>query len=355
MVNISLCMIVRNEEDVIGRCLETVFDLVDEIIIVDTGSTDRTKEIAAIYTDKIYDFEWIDDFSAARNYSFSLANSSYCMWLDADDIMTEENREMFAKLKEQLTNETDAVMMKYNTGFDEKDNVTFSYYRERIVKKKFGLHWIGAVHEVISTKGNIMYSECAVSHKKLHPSDPDRNLRIFEGLIKKGITLDPRQEFYYGRELYYHKRFIDAISVFEKFLDEGEGWLENKIDACKHCAYCHYGLEQGDKALMALLRSFSYDIPRAEICCDIGRHMFDRQLYETAIYWYLQALSCKREDGRGGFVSPDDYGYIPCIQLCVCYSRMGNIKTAVQYNEEAGKYKPNSEAVIKNRAYFATL
>lgn len=355
MVNISLCMIVRNEEDVIGRCLETVFDLVDEIIIVDTGSTDRTKEIAAMYTDKIYDFEWIDDFSAARNYSFSLANSSYCMWLDADDIMTEENREMFAKLKEQLTNETDAVMMKYNTGFDEKDNVTFSYYRERIVKKKFGLHWIGAVHEVISTKGNIMYSECAVSHKKLHPSDPDRNLRIFEGLIKKGITLDPRQEFYYGRELYYHKRFIDAISVFEKFLDEGEGWLENKIDACKHCAYCHYGLEQGDKALMALLRSFSYDIPRAEICCDIGRHMFDRQLYETAIYWYLQALSCKREDGRGGFVSPDDYGYIPCIQLCVCYSRMGNIKTAVQYNEEAGKYKPNSEAVIKNRAYFATL
>lgn len=355
MVNISLCMIVRNEEDVIGRCLETVFDLVDEIIIVDTGSTDRTKEIAAIYTDKIYDFEWIDDFSAARNYSFSLANSSYCMWLDADDIMTEENREMFAKLKEQLTNETDAVMMKYNTGFDEKDNVTFSYYRERIVKKKLGLHWIGAVHEVISTKGNIMYSECAVSHKKLHPSDPDRNLRIFEGLIKKGITLDPRQEFYYGRELYYHKRFIDAISVFEKFLDEGEGWLENKIDACKHCAYCHYGLEQGDKALMALLRSFSYDIPRAEICCDIGRHMFDRQRYETAIYWYLQALSCKREDGRGGFVSPDDYGYIPCIQLCVCYSRMGNIKTAVQYNEEAGKYKPNSEAVIKNRAYFATL
>lgn len=355
MLDISLCMIIKNEEDVIGRCLETIFDLVDEIIIVDTGSTDRTKEIASKYTDKIFDFEWIDDFSAARNYSFSLASCKYCMWLDADDIMTAENRELFAKLKSELTEETDAVMMKYNTGFDEKGNVTFSYYRERIVKKDNGVQWIGAVHEVIATVGNIIYSECAVSHKKLHPSDPDRNLRIFEGLLKNGVPLDPRQQFYYGRELYYHKRFSDAISVFDEFLDADEGWLENKIDACKHCAYCHYGLKQNDKALMALLRSFLYDVPRAEVCCDIGRHMFDRERYESAVYWYKQALSCKREDGRGGFVSPDDYGYTPCIQLCVCYSRMGNIKEAVEYNEEAGKYKSNSEAVIKNRIYFEKL
>lgn len=355
MIDISLCMIVKNEEDVIGRCLESIFDLVDEIIIVDTGSSDKTKEIASKYTDKIYDFEWIDDFSAARNYSFSLASCSYCMWFDADDIMTEENRKMFTQLKTELTNETNAVMMKYNTGFDEKGNVTFSYYRERIVKNDIGLQWIGAVHEVIATTGNTIYSECAVSHKKLHPSDPDRNLRIFEGLIQNDITLDPRQQFYYGRELYYHKRFSDATSVFGKFLDADEGWVENKLDACKHCAYCYYGLKQEDKALMALLRSFLYDIPRAEICCDIGRHMFDRGRYDTAIYWYKQALACKREDNRGGFVSLDDYGYTPSIQLCVCYSRMGNIKEAVKYNEEAGKYKPNSEAVIKNRSYFLSL
>lgn len=64
-------MIVRNEEDVLGRCLASVSDLVDEIIIADTGSTDRTKEIAAQYTEKIFDFPWIDDFSAARNAAFA--------------------------------------------------------------------------------------------------------------------------------------------------------------------------------------------------------------------------------------------------------------------------------------------
>ena len=68
---ISLCMIVKNEERVLARCLDSVADLVDEIIIVDTGSTDATKEIAARYTEKIYDFVWQDHFAAARNFSFS--------------------------------------------------------------------------------------------------------------------------------------------------------------------------------------------------------------------------------------------------------------------------------------------
>ena len=77
MITISLCMIVKNEERILSRCLDSVKDLVDEIIIVDTGSTDATKRIAAEYTDKIYDFAWIDDFSAARNFAFSKASKEY--------------------------------------------------------------------------------------------------------------------------------------------------------------------------------------------------------------------------------------------------------------------------------------
>lgn len=91
MITISICMIVKNEEDVLGRALKSVQGIADEIIIVDTGSTDSTKEIASSYTNKIYDFEWCDDFSKARNYSFSKATKDYCMWLDADDVILEED------------------------------------------------------------------------------------------------------------------------------------------------------------------------------------------------------------------------------------------------------------------------
>ena len=353
MGTISLCMIVKNEEDVLARCLDSVQDLVDELVIVDTGSTDATRAIAARYTDKLFDFPWNDDFAAARNFAFAQATCDYCMWLDADDVLEEPHRQAFAQLKETLGPGIDAVMMRYNTGFDDQGNVTFSYYRERIVRNHGGMVWRGAVHEVIETKGQVIYSDCAVSHRKLHPSDPDRNLRIFEKLLAGGAVLDPRQQFYYGRELYYHQQYERALSVFEGFLHQEEGWIENQIEACAFCAQCLYALGREEEALRALLRSFVYDQPRAELCCEIGRHFFDRKRDQQAVYWYQQALACPRVDTRGGFVSPDAYGYLPCIQLCVCYSRMGQRELSVAYNERAAQFKPDAPAVAYNRAYFA--
>lgn len=355
MVTISLCMIVRDEEDVLKRCLDSAAGLVDEIILVDTGSTDRTKEIAAQFTDHIYDFAWIDDFAAARNYAFSKASSMYCMWLDADDVILEHDRKAFLALKSEITTDTNVVMMKYNTGFDQKGNVTFSYFRERIIKNNMGMLWKGAVHEVIEAVGKTIHSQCAITHQKLHPSDPDRNLRIFEKLLENGIPLDPRQQFYYGRELYYHKRYEDAIRIFETFLDEDAGWVENKIDACIHCFYCYNGLHREMEGKQALLRSFLYDLPRAEICCYLGGCFFEQAQYSLAVYWYQCALTCKRDDSRGGFVSPDAYGYTPCIQLCVCFSRMGETEKAIEYNEKAADYKPDAEAVSLNRTYFSKI
>lgn len=355
MATISLSMIVRNEADVLERCLSSVSDLVDEIILVDTGSTDTTKEIAAKFTEKIYDFPWIDDFAAARNEAFSHASCDYCMWLDADDVLLEADRVKFAALKKELNPGVHVVMMRYNTGFDEVGNVTFSFYRERIVKNHVGMRWKGAVHEVIETWGNTVYSECAVTHWKLHPSDPDRNLRIFEKLLTEGKPLAPRQQFYYGRELYYHQRYREALDVFEKFLEEPQGWLENKLDACRIGAECLRQTGAPERGLFMLLRSFVYDTPRAETSCEIARYFFDREAWGQAAYWYERALACERNDGRGGFVLPEAYGYIPYIQLCVCYSRLGRQGDAERMNELAAACKPDSPAVTHNRAYFAAL
>ena len=87
MAEISLCMIVRDERETLARCLDSVKEAVDEIIIVDTGSKDETREIARRYTPHVYDFSWKDDFSAARNESFAHATRDFLMWLDADDVV----------------------------------------------------------------------------------------------------------------------------------------------------------------------------------------------------------------------------------------------------------------------------
>ena len=141
-------MIVKDEEDVLERALSSITDIADEIIIVATGSTDMTKEIAAKFTDKIFDFEWCDDFSKARNYSFSKATQDYCMWLDADDDLLEADQKELMKLKETLSPETSVVMMRYNTGFDNDGKPTFTYYRERLLRREDQFYWEGFVQEV---------------------------------------------------------------------------------------------------------------------------------------------------------------------------------------------------------------
>ncbi len=355
MSTISLCMIVKNEEMNIARCLDCVAELVDEIVIVDTGSTDQTVKIASGYTSKVYSYPWEDDFSDARNYSFSKASMDYCMWMDADDILEDTQKDKFLQLKQSLSPDTDMVMMKYNTSFDEAGKPSFSYFRERWIRNDSKYRWIGAVHEVIPPNGKIIYSDIAVSHKKMGAGDPDRNLNIYQKLIAAGNSLEPRQQYYYGRELYYHGQYEEAVSVFEQFLNSGEGWIENKIEACSVCANCYYRLGQEQAALLMLLRSMSFDAPRAELCCEIGKYFLEHGSLANAVYWYETALSRPKNEYSGGFVLPDCYDYVPLLQLCVCYDKLGDRKKAKEYNDRAGNCKPYSKAYLYNKEYFESM
>lgn len=355
MPTISLCMIVKNEEKHIARCLESVAELVEEIIIVDTGSTDRTVEIVSDYTTNVYSYPWKDDFADARNYSFSKASMDYCMWMDADDILEETEKDKFIQLKNSLSKDIDIVMMKYNTSFDEAGKPSFSYFRERWIRNDAKYRWTGAVHEVIPPNGKVIYSDIGISHKKMEAGDPDRNLRIYQKLIAEGKSLEPRHQYYYGRELYYHKQYKEAVSVLEQFLPLAEGWIENKIEACSICAKCYYQLGQEEAALNTLVRSMSYDLPRAELCCEIGKHFLERGNYQNAIYWYETALQATKNECSGGFVLPDCYDYIPFLQLCVCYDKLGDRQKAKEYNERAGVCKPYSQSYLYNKRYFDSL
>ena len=136
-------------------------------------------------------------------------------------------------------------------------------------------------------------------------------------------------------------------------LDSGQGWVENQIDATRQLAGCLYGIGDETGALKALLRALEYDVPRGETCCDIGRHFQDRGRYEQAIYWYRQALEAKKDITSGAFVEEACYGFLPAISLCVCYDRLGERKRAEEYNELAGRYRPDSIYYLRNKEYFA--
>ncbi len=137
-------------------------------------------------------------------------------------------------------------------------------------------------------------------------------------MIADGKILESRQQYYYGRELYYHKQYEEAVSVLEQFLLSVDGWVENKIEACSICANCYYKLGQEQAALTALLRSMSFDLPRAELCCEIGKYFLEHKNFRNAIYWYETALNTPKNEYCGGFILPDCYDYVPLLQLCVC-------------------------------------
>lgn len=355
MISLSVCMIVKNEEKVLDRILSQVKAIADEIIIVDTGSCDGTKSIAKQYTDLVFDFKWCQDFSAARNFSCSKATKDYFMWLDADDVITPDNSKKLLELKESLDPSCDIVMMKYAAGFDEQDRPSFSYYRERLIKNNCGYKWEGKVHETIAPRGRLLYSDIEIEHRKNGSGDPDRNLNIYESIISSGESLEPRHQFYYARELLYHKRYSEAADIFEYFLKEPDGWIENKIDACMQLSHCYEKLGKSDISLLPLFYSFALDVPRAEVCCTIGNLFTEHQQYKQAIYWYRRALECEYSEYTGAFVQKECYGFIPYIQLCVCYDRIGDHKKAYEYHKLSEKLNPGSEAVRLNKQYFDTL
>lgn len=351
MITVSLCMIVKNEEDTIARCLNSVKDLVDEIIIVDTGSTDKTKEIVSQYTDYVLDFRWIEDFAAARNFAFNNAKMDYIFWLDADDVLMEDDRNKFSKLKETLDNTIDSVTMHYNLNIDEKGNVIASLRRNRLVKRKNNFQWYGAVHEYLEVWGNILHSEVAVTHCSIH-QDSDRNLHIYENRLKQGEQFSPRDLFYFANELLEHDKLEDAIKYYKQFLATKNGWVEDYISACGRLADCYDKLDDHERELHIILKSFEYDSPRADFCCRLGYRFLHNNQPNQALFWYKLATQLEMPSDNLGMINHACWTWLPHLQLCVCYSQLGNHALAYAHNEIACQYLPHHPSILHNKRYL---
>lgn len=291
MATISLCMIVKNEEAVLARCLDTVADMMDEIIIVDTGSTDKTKEIAARYTDKIYDFTWTGDFSEARNFSFSKATMDYIYAPDADEVMDEINRSRFRDLKACLLPEIEIVQMWYVT---ENLNAVMNVkreYRPKLFKRLRTFTWIDPVHETVRLDPVVFDSDIEILHmpQAIHGG---RDFDICEKIYARDGALSEKLFTMYAKELLKCGELADFEKAKSCFRKEWEKDPMADTGRQAACVLARLARLQGNGAeLMKYALRDMLDSPCAEICYELGCYYESCADYDEAIVWYQNAVS----------------------------------------------------------------
>ncbi len=331
MITVSLCMIVKNEERILRRCLDSVVDLMDEIIIVDTGSTDATKKIAAEYTDKIYDFEWIHDFAAARNFAFSKAGMDYIYSADADEVLDEENRKRFLELKQVMLPEIEIVQMKYSNQL--QFGTVYNYdeeYRPKLFKRIRTFQWAEPIHETILTEPVIYDSDIVITHLP-ETSHAGRDFTAFLRLIRAGEILSLRLQNFYAKELYISGKdtdFLEAMDYFEESIAKNGRSQDEIKEAC--CVAARGARVKGDKD-----KFFKYALKAvalqgcSEICCELGNYyMASGDLEEAAVWFYNARYETEPIlNIKCGF-------NIPLEQLISCYRQNGNEELALQYQKE---------------------
>jgi tetratricopeptide (TPR) repeat protein len=205
---ISLCMIARNEEANLPGCLEPVAGLVDEIVLVDTGSSDRTRKVAAGLGARVFDFPWIDDFAAARNESLRHATCPRIFWLDADDRIDDANRRRLQVLFGGLDETRSAYLMKCQGVSDAATGAASVTEHVRVFPNHPQARWHYRVHEQILPalrrldvevrRADVVIAHTGYRDPALHAQKVTRNLQLLERSAAENPG-DPQPLFYLGQ------------------------------------------------------------------------------------------------------------------------------------------------------------
>lgn len=330
-------MIVKNEKNVLKRCLDSIVDLVDEIIIVDTGSTDNTIEIAKQYTEKVYDFDWIDDFSAARNYSLSFATGDYIYIADADEVIDEENRNKFMMLKRSLKQEIDIVQMKYANQLEMGTTYNFDVeYRPKLFKRIRTFMFQDPIHETLNTNIITIDSDITIIHKP-EKTNQERDFNVFQKVLKKGQLLSPKLHMMYARELFIvgkEEDFKVAYDYFESTLHDD--WRSNEEVVQAQCIVARVANLNND--LGELFKTTAKNLigsPCAEICCEIGDYYLRNNDPEEAATWFYTASF-----GAQSELNIRYSGDIALNKLSMAFEKLGNQDEAIRYKSMSDNWMP---------------
>lgn len=344
MATISMCMIVKNEEAFLKRCLDSYQGIYDELIIVDTGSTDRTREIAADYTSLIYNYEWIDDFSDARNFAFSKATCEYIYSADADEVLDNANRKAFIDLKTVLLPEIEIIQMKYvncsefNTVYNFKKE-----YRPKLFKRLRTFTWFSPIHETVRLTPIIFDSDIEILHMPAE-SHSKRDFSTFIKAVERGVYLDDYVVIMYCKELFISgdtSDYIAAQDIFENVFAN-----ENRSEDCVRNILCVlariYRLTKNkDQFYKLCLNDIEgTGMPCAEICIELGLNYLDANDFFGAVKWFTKAANeCEC------IIDIRCSGHLPRKYLADCYEQLklqaqisGDIDAASAYGEYAAAY-----------------
>lgn len=244
MSKISACLIVKNEEQLLSRCLESILD-VDEIIVCDTGSIDKTVSVAESCGAKIVHFDWCDDFAAARNYVKNQASNEWIFSIDADEFLEPGGIEKIRRAIDDCDEDSINVVMKPEDGYGQ-------HHLARVFRKE--CEWVGKVHEVIKFPSTT-YCDARITYgySPAHDLDPDLDMRILESIESPTA----RDLYYLAREYYYRQRWQDAVDVIENRYLPLASWMPERADAWLMMARCLWQMHRGDEARTACLQAIN--------------------------------------------------------------------------------------------------
>lgn len=298
---LSLFMIVKNEEKTLARTLEAARQFTTEMVVCDTGSTDRTVEIAEAAGAKVVHFEWIDDFAAARNFAMGHCTSEWAIWLDADDVVPEASIAAINKTRKTFLKDktVDTVFAPYHYEYDEQGNVAVNLNRERFLRRTAGMQWIGKIHETINRpwENSIRVEEVVIEHRtdpSLMDRKKGRNIRIFEQYID--IEKDSLRElFLYGSELQAVARNDDAIKVFLKYLQRAGDTMDGvgeRYSVFMKLADTHYVNKQPFQAVHYCAECIKLDPNRAEGYAIMGAILHTANYFVQSAPLLMAATFC---------------------------------------------------------------
>ena len=327
MHTLSVTIIAKNEQVNLTRLLPAL-NFADEVVVVDTGSTDNTVEISRRHGAKVYNFSWCDDFSAARNFAISKATCDYVMWLDCDDDFDIRMQKSITEWKQiPIENCADTYFVKYVVSRKPK----FWFFRERILRNDARCRFKGFIHEAITPFGQTRTLDGEISH--LGSGDHSRrNLDIYNNAIVSGKRFSSRDRYYYARTLHDNGLYAEALRLFLRCVSDKMLYQFDRVESCCYCGrlLCAAGKYVAAKRVM--MRSISILPPNPEVCCIVGDIYTQLNDLYRAHNWYLLAT---QTEFYGGFVKDFYKTYYPYLRLSDCYVAFGDNKAAQFYRQKA--------------------